>query len=122
MDDTWFFLNETVALGQTPSAKISAGYYKGPVTLTNHVNKGLNSMGTDKARAKLSYISITQKITLHMTPGTEFTILHHSTVGTILGFLPSVVSTPPADARTYVHPSLFGTVVGQPGFDAQKDS
>ena len=47
VDDTWFFLNEKVALGQTPSAKISAGYYKGPITLTDHVNKGLNSMGTD---------------------------------------------------------------------------
>ena len=26
-------------MGQIPSAKISAGYYKGPVTLMNHVNK-----------------------------------------------------------------------------------
>ena len=26
-------------MGQIPSAKISAGYYKGPVTLMNNVNK-----------------------------------------------------------------------------------
>ena len=44
VNDTWFFLNETIAVGKTPSAKISAGYYKGPVTLMNHVNNGLNSM------------------------------------------------------------------------------
>ena len=74
MYDTWFFLNETIAMGLTPSAKISAGYYKSPMTLMNHVNKGLNTMGTDKVRAKLSYSTITQKMTLHMTPGTEFTI------------------------------------------------
>ena len=63
MYDTWFFLNETIAVGLTPSAKISAGYYKYPMTLMNHINKGLNTMGTDKVRAKLSYSAITQKMT-----------------------------------------------------------
>ena len=32
VDDSWFFLNEHEPMGQIPSAKISAGYYKGPVT------------------------------------------------------------------------------------------
>ena len=44
-----------------------------------------------------------------MTPGTEFTILHHSALGTMLGIRPSVVSSPAADARTYVHPRLGET-------------
>ena len=53
--DTWFFLNETMPMGLTPSEKISAGYYKSPITLMNHVNKGLNIMATDKVQATLSY-------------------------------------------------------------------
>ena len=51
-----------------------------------------------------------------MTPGTEFPIPQHSAMGTMLGFHPSVVSSPPAaaaaapaaDTRTYVHPSPGG--------------
>ena len=72
-------------------------------------------MGTDKTRAKLSYSSITQKMTLHMTPSTEITVPHHSALVRMLGFDPSVVSSPPAAAdrtRTYVHPSLDGTDIG----------
>ena len=102
-------------MGQIPSAKLSAGYYKGYVTLMNHVNKGLKRMGTVNTRAKLSYSSITQKITLHMTPSTEFTVPHHSALVRMLGFEPSVVSNPPAAedmARTHVHPRLGGTDIG----------
>ena len=114
VDDIWFFLNEHEHVGQTPSARISAGYYKGPVTLMNHVNKGLSRMWTDKTRAKLSYSSITQKMTLHMTPGTEFTIPYHSALVRMLGFETSVVSSPPAAdrTRTHVHPRLGGTDIG----------
>ena len=50
--DTWFFLDETIALGRTTSAQLSAGYYKTPMSLINHVNEGLDSMATDKVRAK----------------------------------------------------------------------
>ena len=117
MYDTWFFLNEHEPVGQIPSGKISAGNNKSPVTLMNHVNKGLSRMWTDKTRAKLSYSSITQKMTLHMTPSTEFTVPHHSALVRMLGFEPSVVSSPPAAAaaditRTHVQPRLGGTNIG----------
>ena len=72
--DTWFFLNEMNPMGLSPSAKTSAGYYKTPMTLMNHVNKGLERMSTEKVRAKMSYSAITQKMTLHMTLGTEFSV------------------------------------------------
>ena len=109
MYDTWFFLNETIAMGLTPSAKISAGYYKSPMTLMNHVNKGLNTMVTDKVRAKLRYSAIIQKMTLHMTPGTEFTVPHRSALGRMLGFEPSVVSSPPSLASE--GPSVLGSIM-----------
>ena len=109
MYDTLLFLNETIAMGLTPIARISAGYYKSPMTLMNHVNKGLNSMTTDKVRAKLSYSAITQKMTLHMTPGTEFTVPHRSALGRMLGFEPSVVSSPSSLAPTA--PSLLGSIM-----------
>ena len=107
--DTWVFLNETIAMGLTLSAKISAGYYKSPMTLMNHVNKGLNTMVTEKVRAKLSYTAITPKMTLHMTPGTEFTVPHRSALGRMLGFEPSVVSSPPSLASA--GPSVLGSVM-----------
>ena len=107
--DTWFFLNETIPMGLTPSAKISVGYYKSPMTLMNHVNKGLNSMATDKVQAKLSYSSITQKITLLMTPGTEFTVPHRSALVRMLGFEPSVVSNPPSIVAAV--PSALGSII-----------
>ena len=48
-----------------------------------------------------------------MTPGTDFTVPHHSSLVSMFGFEPSVVSNPPtADARTYVYPSLGGTDIG----------
>ena len=98
--DTWFFLNETIAMGLTQSAKISAGYYKSPMTLMTHINKGLNSMATDKVQAKLSYSTITQKIMLHMTPGTELIVPRRSALARMLGFEPSVVSSPPLRSST----------------------
>ena len=96
-------------MGITPSARISAGYYKSPMTLMNHVNKGLNTMATDKVQAKLSYSAITQKMTLHMTPGTEFTVPHRSALGRMLGFEPSVVSSPPSLASA--GPSVLGSIM-----------
>ena len=106
MYDTWFFLNETIAMDLTPSARISAGYYKSPMSLMNHVNKGLNSMATDKVRAKLSYSAITQKMTLHMTPGTEFTVPRRSALGRMLGFESSVISSPPSTV-----PVILGSIM-----------
>ena len=42
-----------------------------------------------------------------MAPSTELGMPHHSALGTMLGFYPSVVSSPPAaDTWEYVHPSL----------------
>ena len=95
-------------------------YYKGPVTLMNRVNKGLDSMSTDKTRAKLGYNVITQKMTLHMSSDTVFTIPYHSALGPMLGFRKSVVTSPTAVAaaiaadstRHYVHPRLGGTDIG----------
>ena len=80
----------------------------------NHVNKGLSRMWTDKTRAKLSYSSITQKMTLHMPPSTDFTVLHHSALVRRLGFEPSVVSSPPATdmTRKHIYPRLGGTDIG----------
>ena len=78
----------------------------------NHVNKRLSRIGKDK---KLSYSSITQKMTLHMTPSTEFTVPYQIALVRMLGFEPSVVSSPPAAAdmtRTHVHPRLGGTDIG----------
>ena len=106
MYDTWFFLNETIAMDLTPSARISAGYYKSPMSLMNHVNQGLNSMATDKTRAKLSYSAITQKMTLHMTPGTEFTVPRRSALGRMLGFVSSVISSPPSTV-----PVILGSIM-----------
>ena len=95
--------------------KLASGYYRGPVTLMNRVNRGLRLMSTDKARAKLSYSAITQKMTLHMSSDTMFTIPYHSALGPMLGFRKSIVTSPPAAAaaadstRQYVHPRLGGT-------------
>ena len=95
-------------MGLTPSANISAGYYKSPMTLMNHVNEGLNTMATDKVRAKLSYSAITQKMILHMTPGTEFTVRRRSALARILGFEPSMISSPPSLASA--GPSVLGSI------------
>ena len=134
--DTWMFLNEMIHMGLTPSAKISAGYYKTPMTLMNHVNKGLDSMSTDKVRAKMSYSATTQKITLHMTLGIEFSVPDRSAQTIMLGFDAATVSSPPAPPtqpppsakaplppalvaaianageRAYTHPSLRGRNIG----------
>ena len=83
-------------MGLTPRAKISAGYYKTPMTLMNHVNKGLDSMSTDKVRTKMSYSAITPKMMLHMTLGTEFSVPDRSALVRMLGFDASTVSSPPA--------------------------
>ena len=130
--DTWFFLNEMNPMGLSPNANISAGYYKTPMTLMNHVNKGLVRMSTDKVRAKMSYSAITQKMTLYMTLGTEFSVPERSALARMLGIDASTISSPPvlptqpppsaeaplppallaamsnAGERAYVHPSLRG--------------
>ena len=109
-EDVWFFLSENDTTGRIPSTKFSSGYYKDPLTLMYHVNKGLYSMWTDKVRAQMSYSSVTQKMTLHMTPNTVFTIPYHSATAPMLGFRRSVVTTPPVVVATEaestrVHPS-----------------
>ena len=85
-EDVWFFLAEKNPTGLTPSTKLASGYYKGPVTLMNRINRGLQRMSTDKTRAKLNYNPITQKITLHVSSDTVFTIPYHSALGPMLGF------------------------------------
>ena len=85
----------------------------------NRVNRGLRLMSTEKARAKLSYSIITQKMTLHMSSDTVFTIPYYSALGPMLVFHKSVVTSPPAVAaaaavaadstRQNVHPRLSGT-------------
>ena len=99
------FLVETIDLGRPTSAQLSAGYYKSPMTLMNHVNKGLDSMATDKIRAKMSYSAITQKITLHMTPSIEFTVSHRIALARMLGFDETVISSPSAPPPTTTTPS-----------------
>ena len=82
-------------------------------------------MATDKVRAKMSYSAITQNMTLHMTPGTQFTVPHCSALARMLGFDETVISSPSAPPPppaaeallhpianagecTYTHPSLRG--------------
>ena len=107
-DDTWFYLNELTPVGLTPSTKIEAGYYRSPDVLLDHVNKALKRMWTDKMRAKLSYSTITQKMTLHMSPGTDSSMPYQSAMGTILGFYPSLVTSPARDrdTRVYTYPRV----------------
>ena len=91
-------------------------------------------MTTDKVWAKFSYSVITQKITLHMTPGTQFTVLHRSALARMLGFDETVMSSPSApppppsaevllprglleaianaSEHEYTHPSLRGRNIG----------
>ena len=113
-EDVWFFLNEKNPTGLVPSMKLASGYYRGPVTLMNRVNRGLRLMATDKTRAKLSYSMITQKITLHMSSDTVFTIPYHSALAPMLGFRESIVTSPPAapaadSTRQHDHPRPIGT-------------
>ena len=72
----------------------------------------------------MNYNVITQKMTLHLSSDTVFTIPYHSALGPMLGFRKSVVTSPPAVAaaaaaaipadstRHYVHPRLGGTDIG----------
>ena len=79
-NDVWFFLNTIDATDSSRRSKLSCGYYDDPLTLMYHVNKGLYSMRTEKTQAQMSYSSVTQKMTLHMTENTLFTIPYHSGV------------------------------------------
>ena len=118
-EDVWFFLGEKNPTGLVPSMKLASGYYRGPVTLMNRVNRGLRLMSTEKVRTKLSYSVITQKMTLHMSSDTVFTIMYHSALEPMLGFRKAVVTSPQTAAavaaaaadstRQYVHPRLSGT-------------
>ena len=108
-DDTWFYLNERIPVGLTPHVYVyEAGYYRRPDVLLDHVNKALKRMSTDKTRAKMSYSPITQKMTLHMSPGTDFSMPYQSAMGTILGLYPSLVTSPARDrdTRVYTHPRV----------------
>ena len=112
-DDVWLFLNEIdVPDDVTRRAKLSCGYFDDPLTLMYHVNNGLYSLRTAKTRAQMSYSSVTQKMTLHMTENTLFTIPYHSSIASMLGFHESVAtradttttttsaSSPVSDSRT----------------------
>ena len=76
----------------TRRTKLSCGYYDDPLTLMYHVNNGLYSLRTEKTRAQMSYSSVTQKMTLHMTENTRFTIPYHSSTTSMLGFHKKVVT------------------------------
>ena len=110
-DDVRLFLNEIDVPDVTRRAKLSCGYYDDPLTLMYHVNNGLYSLRTAKTRAQMSYSSVTQKMTLHMTENTLFTIPYHSSTASMLGFRESVAtgaetttttsaSSPVSDSRT----------------------
>ena len=75
-EDTWLLLSDTHPVGLIPSAKLSAGYYKGHVALMDHINNGLKRMGTDKVRTKLSYCPINQKIDVDVTHVTRHRFHH----------------------------------------------
>ena len=91
-NDVWLFLYEIDDPDMTRRSKLSCGYYNDPLTLMYHVNKGLHSLWSEKTRALMSYSSVTQKMTLHMTPNTVFIIPDHSSTTSMLGFRTPVVS------------------------------
>ena len=57
-------------------------------------------MRTYETQAQISYSTVTQKMTLHMTANTTFTIPYHSAVATLLGFRGPVAS--PAELESGV--------------------
>ena len=99
-NDVWLFLNTIDNPDVTRRAKLSCGYYDDPLTLMYHVNKGLHNLWTSKTRARLSYSPVTQKMTLHMTENTLFTIPNHSATASMLGFRGPVASEPKAVSVT----------------------
>ena len=68
-------------------------------------------MTTDKARAKLSYRPVTQKITMHMSPDKVFTIPYLSAVGPMLGFRNSVITSLSAAAAADIGVTPTAAVV-----------
>ena len=107
-NDVWLFLNTIDALDTSQRTKLSCGYYDDPLTLMYHVNKGLYSLWTAETRAQMSYSPVTQKMTLHMTANTMFTIPYHSATSSMLGFRRPVASEPEAVTSSSVvdsHPS-----------------
>ena len=95
-EDVWLFLNTIDASDRSRRAKLSWWYYDDPLTLMYHVNKGLYILRTDETRAQMSYSSVTQKMTLHMTANTLFTVPYHSATASTLGFCRPVASDPEA--------------------------
>ena len=109
-NDVWLFLNTIDASDTSRRTKLPCGYYDNPLTLMYHVIKGLYSLRTEETRAQMSYCSVTQKMTLHMTANTVFTIPHHSATASMLGFRRPVASEPEAVTSSPViaidsHPS-----------------
>ena len=92
--DATFFLGEHDCKDILPSRTIVAGFYYGPNRLIQHVNNELASMSTNTVKAKLSYITITQKVTLHVTPNTEFNIPLSNSLGLLQYLVPSVIVSP----------------------------
>ena len=99
-DDVWLFLEEVDAPDVNRRSRLSCGYYDNPLTLMYHVNNGLYSLRTEKARAQMSYSSVTQKMTLHMTENTIFTIPYHSSTTSMLGFHKIVATGTEMDATS----------------------
>ena len=95
-NDVWLFLNMIDVSDKSRRTKLSCGYYDNPLTLMYHVNKGLHSLRTKETRAQMSYSSVTQKMTLHMTANTVFTLPYHSAMTSMLGFRRPVASEPEA--------------------------
>ena len=91
-NDVWLILEEVDVPDVTRRARLSCGYYDDPLTLLYHVNIGLYSLRTEKTRAQMSYSSVTQKMTLHMTENTSFTIPYHSSITSMLGFHKKVIT------------------------------
>ena len=90
-NDAWLFLNPVDAPHTYRRTQLSCGYYDDPLTLMYHVNKGLYTLRTSNTQAQISYSSVTQKMTLHMTANTLFTI-PHPTTASMLGFRKPVAS------------------------------
>ena len=88
--DSWFFLSESSSDGHSVGG-IATGYYDGTRKLIRAINRSLACIAV-RQRVKLSYSDITQKVSVRMSPSTEFTT--HGSMGVILGLDARTIRSP----------------------------
>ena len=119
--DSWFFLSKSSSDGHSVGG-IAAGYYDGTRKFTRAINRSLAGIAV-RQRVKLSYSGITQKLSVRMSPSTEFTTQGY--MGVILGLdtrtICSAESHMPldGDGEVYIFMKEGDSVVDmKPGFES----